>query len=125
MLKNTYILFTLLTVLLPVGFLFADTNFKSDAQEIYQEFLSPFCPGRSLADCPSKRATELKVDIKERLENGESKELIMSSLMQEYGEHLNSKPATSGFALLAWAVPIVFVLMACVLVFRWIRKMQD
>lgn len=123
MTKYTYILFTLLTLLLPVGLLSADV--KSESQEIYQEFLSPFCPGRSLADCPSKRATELKLEISGKLEAGQDKELVLSELMKEYGEHLNSKPATTGFALLAWAVPIVFVLLACVFVFRWLKNMKE
>ena len=36
------------------------------------ELLSPYCPGRTLADCPSPDAGALREEIRTRIDSGES-----------------------------------------------------
>lgn len=100
--------------------LYAD--YAQTAKEVYQEFLSPFCPGRALADCPSGKAKELKLEILEELKSGKSKIEVMSELESQFGEELNANPGLSGLGLWVWLVPGTFVLLALFLIIKWIRS---
>ena len=108
---------------LDYGLADASLESKKVAQEIYQEFLSPFCPGRALGDCPSSSANRLKDRILDDLNAGKSKQEVFDSLVQEFGEEYSSKPDLSGFSAFAWLVPIMFfallVLVGYKFVIRW------
>ncbi|MCB0336087.1 MAG: cytochrome c-type biogenesis protein CcmH [Bdellovibrionales bacterium] len=89
---------------------YADST-KRVAERIYQEVLSPFCPGRALQDCPSTSAGELKHKILEDLESGKSEEQVLTELYQEYGDSIRAVPQFAGFGMLAWIAPIVFIVV--------------
>lgn len=122
MIKKSF--FSFLLILLCSWSLIAETP-KQIADQINHEFLSPFCPGRSLADCPSKAANDLKKDVLNRIESGQTKDQVMTALETEYGEHLNSLPKMQGFASFAWLIPVIFfflLFIAFVVFYRRNRK---
>ena len=92
------------------------------SQEIFLEILSPFCPGRSLQDCPSSQATDLKNEVRQLLEQGKSKSEIVELLIERYGENILAKPPVSGFGFLAWAVPFVFFVGGLIFVMRLVAQ---
>lgn len=94
----------------------------SAANEIFFEVLSPFCPGRSLHDCPSGAATDLKNEIRASLVRGESKEEIVEGLVKQFGEEIRAVPPTSGFSLLAWVTPLGFLLVGGILIAWWVKR---
>ena len=94
---------------------------KQIANQIYQEFLSPFCPGRALADCPSTKANELKQSIFNDLKSGQTKDDILSNLEREFGSEYNAKPKLSGFAGLAWLVPLIFIILLVIIGTVWAK----
>lgn len=79
------------------------------ATTIYQQVFSPFCPGRSLNDCPSSKAGELKDEMRAELEAGKSPEVILNEVFQKYGDQYRAVPQFSGVGVLVWLVPIGFV----------------
>jgi cytochrome c-type biogenesis protein CcmH len=83
--------------------------------------MSPFCPGRLIADCPSPRAAELREQIRERIAAGESADAIRSELYEKYGDYVRAAPAAQGFGLLVWVVPFVAVLAGAGVVVYWLR----
>ncbi len=95
---------------------------EAAAKEIFFEVMSPFCPGRSLHDCPSGAATDLKNEIRASLQRGENKNQIMESLVQKFGSDIRAVPSTSGFGLLAWLVPGIFLIGGGLIIVRWIRS---
>lgn len=84
---------------------------EKEATALYQGMLSPFCAGRSLNDCPSSKAQELKDEMRARLEAGESKDVILEDMITRYGEQYRAVPLFSGFGVFVWVVPIGFVLV--------------
>lgn len=96
------------------------TNADEQAFAIFDSTMSPFCPGRLLRDCPSSAATELKDNIRSRLEKGQTREEIMEDLVSIYGDQVKAAPETSGFGLLAWITPFVFLGVGLLLIFRWL-----
>lgn len=116
------IIFITLFSLVP-NFALAESVEKA-AEQIYYETLSPFCPGRALADCPTEQATNLKAKILSDLESGKSKDVVQTELLKEYGEHLSSVPSLSGWNAIAWIMPIVLLLAGFAVVILKIRSGQ-
>jgi len=80
-----------------------------EATSLYQQVFSPFCPGRSLNDCPSSKAAELKDEMRAELEAGKSPDVILNEVFQKYGDQYRAIPPFAGVGILVWLVPIGFV----------------
>jgi cytochrome c-type biogenesis protein CcmH len=79
------------------------------ATTLYQQVFSPFCPGRSLNDCPSSKAGELKDQMRAELEAGKAPEVILNEVFQKYGDQYRAVPQFSGVGMFVWLVPMAFV----------------
>ncbi len=119
LLKFIFLVLALLPILLLAE---ATPEAKQQAHEIYQEFLSPFCPGRALSDCPSSKADLLKNRILNELSEGQTKEAVLHNLETEFGAEYNAKPKLTGFAGLAWMIPLGFILILLILGIFWIKR---
>lgn len=71
-----------------------------------QQVMSPFCPGRTLADCPSSDAAALREQIRGLLAAGMSEGEIREQLSVHYGDAVIGVPRSR----LGWAVPVVLLL---------------
>jgi cytochrome c-type biogenesis protein CcmH len=85
-----------------------------EATTLYQQVFSPFCPGRSLNDCPSSKAGELKDEMRAELEAGKSPEVILQEVFQKYGDQYRAVPPFAGVGMLVWLVPIGFVVIGLI-----------
>jgi len=57
--------------------------------------MSPFCPGRTLSDCPSEYATQWRKDIRAMVAQGMSASEIQKELESRVGENLSGSPNRS------------------------------
>lgn len=80
-----------------------------EAYEIYQQVFSPFCPGRSLNDCPSSKAHELKLEMRQRLEQGIPPQAVLEEVFRKFGDQYRAIPSYSGIGRLVWWVPLGFI----------------
>jgi cytochrome c-type biogenesis protein CcmH/NrfF len=70
------------------------------AQQIARQTMSPFCPGRTLSDCPSEYATEWRHDIQKMVDKGMSAAEIQAELERRAGGDLSGNPRRStGYVL--------------------------
>jgi len=98
-----------------------DPKTEAMAYDIASRTMSPFCPGRTLADCPSGNATEWRQDIRAMLQKGMSPAEIQKVLNKRAGENLSGAPESS----LGWGLPVALVagaLIVLMLVLKRIRK---
>lgn len=84
--------------------------------------MSPFCPGLTLATCPSVYAETLRVSIRTRLEAGEAPDSIVESLVATFGEGIRGAPRARGMGLALWALPLVGVAGGGMALLWWLRK---
>jgi cytochrome c-type biogenesis protein CcmH/NrfF len=84
-----------------------DRDASPEAFALSSEIMSPFCPGLTLAACPSGAATELRSEIANRLRAGESSSAIVENLVERFGESVRGMPRPRGVALSLWVVPPV------------------
>jgi cytochrome c-type biogenesis protein CcmH len=94
-------------------------------QQAYQlsaELMSPFCPGLTLASCPSPNAQTVREEIAERFRRGESREAIVADLVARYGEGVHASPPASGLGLIAWLLPAVAGVMTVAVLIAAVRS---
>ena len=92
---------------------------------IAQSVMSPFCPGRTLDDCPSSAASELRNKITDMLLAGKTEDQVVENLYALYGEQIRSVPKKEGFGLVAWIMPAVFLLGGLLILVIWISRTQS
>ena len=91
------------------------------ANEVARDLMSPFCPGRTLADCSSPDAGAIREVIRESLRAGESPEAIRARIEARFGDHVVGVPRER----LGWILPIlVLIAGAGALVFALRRAVR-
>lgn len=77
------------------------------ASALSSQLMSPYCPGMTLATCPSSAAGELRSEIERRIAGGESEAEVRDALVYRFGETLRAEPEPRGTGLALWAVPAI------------------
>lgn len=83
------------------------------AASIARQTMSPFCPGRTLSDCPSPSATEWRRDIRQMVASGMSPAEIQAELEKRVGDNLSGSPNPET----SWAVPLFLAAAAALTLF--------
>src|SRR5262245_13970866 len=87
------------------------------ANELSRDLMSPFCPGRTLADCGSPDAAAVRQEIHQALAAGERPEAVRGRIEARFGDHVVGVPRQP----LGWALPIL-VLLAGAGVLAWVLR---
>ena len=90
--------------------------------ELERELMSPYCPGRSLVECPSPAATDLRLWIQAQERAGVSRENVEARLFQQFGDQLRHGPRAEGWGLLAYLVPAFALLGGLGVVLGFLRR---
>lgn len=82
------------------------------ASAIARRTMSPFCPGRTLADCPSQYAAEWRQDIRQMVAEGRTPEEIQAEFARRAGGDLSGIPHrdSSYWVPLSWGLVATAVL---------------
>jgi cytochrome c-type biogenesis protein CcmH/NrfF len=75
------------------------------SREVERELMSPYCPGRSLIECPSPQATELRLWIQGQERAGVPRAEVEKRLFEQFGDQLLHSPRAEGWGLWAYLVP--------------------
>ena len=86
------------------------------------DVMSPFCPGVTLAECPSPQAYELRLWILMQSSAGASRDEIETVLYDRFGEQIRSAPRAEGWGLAAYAIPLLGFLVGGAVVILFLRK---
>jgi cytochrome c-type biogenesis protein CcmH/NrfF len=100
----------------------ADARTEVWAYELSHNLMSPFCPGRTLSECPSPQADELRLWILEQARAGATREEVEAELFRSFGDQLRQAPRAEGIGLLAYAVPGVFLVAGAGLLVAFLRR---
>ena len=107
--------------LLAAGHVNAQQAIDKSASEIFGTVMSPFCPGMTIATCPSSQAAELRDDIRSRLAAGATRNEVLDELYAQWGEEVLGPRSATGAGLLAWLVPALALLVGAVGLTTWLR----
>lgn len=99
----------------------ADREAEQVLSDLSNDLMSPFCPGRTIAACPSGQARKLEERILAEAKSGKSRDEIEQALVADYGTGvIGYRPPPSLIA----TVVIGGVLALSVLIMlgrRWVR----
>ena len=90
--------------------------------DLANELMSPFCPGRSLAECPSPNADQLRVWILEQERAGVPRAEVEAELYARWGDQLRQTPRAEGVGLVAYAIPAVVVVIGAGLLWLFLGR---
>ncbi|HEY4386870.1 MAG TPA: cytochrome c-type biogenesis protein CcmH [Ktedonobacteraceae bacterium] len=91
-------------------------------QAVAVQVRCPICQGESIADSSTTIAEQMRTVAREQLQSGRSEQEVLQYFRDHYGNQIVMTPPWNGFALLAWLVPFVLVLIGLVLVVRILRE---
>jgi cytochrome c-type biogenesis protein CcmH len=92
------------------------------AYELADQLMSPFCPGRTVADCPSPQAKTLVVWLTVQEAAGRSREDVQAELVERFGENILPAPPVRGFGVAAYAFPVLAFAAGGALVWAFLRR---
>ncbi|MBW2281748.1 MAG: cytochrome c-type biogenesis protein CcmH [Deltaproteobacteria bacterium] len=75
------------------------------AHAFVRTIMSPFCPGRTLTDCPSPDAAALRDEIRVQLDSGVSQDVILEQLGQRFGDAIVGVPRSAW----GWTLPVLLL----------------
>jgi len=90
--------------------------------DMVDDLMSPYCPGRTLRNCPSPQAGELIGWIETQEEEGRDPEAVYQQLLSEFGEEIRQAPPARGFGVAAYAIPVLALLAGGALVAVFLRR---
>ncbi len=90
--------------------------------DLGHDLMSPYCPGRTLATCPSPQAAELVQWIVMQESAGVSREQVIEMLVERFGEEILGAPPARGITLWAYVFPIAGFLAGGGLAFVVLRR---
>jgi cytochrome c-type biogenesis protein CcmH/NrfF len=92
------------------------------SRELERSLMSPYCPGRSLIECPSQKAVELRLWIQAQEKAGVPRAEVEARLFEEWGDQLLHAPRASGWGLWAYLVPGFAMFAGGVLVLSFLHR---
>ncbi len=92
------------------------------AYDLSGEMMSPFCPGRTLSECPSPQATSLRMWLIVQEAAGRRRADVEAELYERYGDAILAAPRAEGFGIAAYLVPVVACLAGGALLALFLRR---
>ncbi len=107
-----YLLLFLLSLSLGFGFAQLEStdpgpDLSPEVFEIAKGLRCPVCQGESAGESNSGIAKEMRNIIAEQLQQGKTKQEIVSFFVQRYGEWIVFAPPRKGITLVAWLSPLI------------------
>jgi cytochrome c-type biogenesis protein CcmH len=91
-------------------------------QRVASQLKCLVCQGESVADSPSALAQQMRASIRQQLQSGRSEQDVIQYFEQRYGDQIVWSPPWQGFSLLAWLVPLAFLLCGIGLIILLLRE---
>jgi len=90
--------------------------------DLSHDLMSPYCPGRTLHDCPSPQAEKLRLWIAAQEQGGRERGEVEQELYRVYGDEIRSAPRARGWGLTAYALPVAAMLAGGALLAVFLRR---
>ncbi|WP_024300052.1 cytochrome c-type biogenesis protein [Methylomicrobium lacus] len=123
---------TLIFLLLLAGVSSAGVEYREfknpEQQEAYESLTSELrclvCQNQTIADSNADLAADLRRQVYEMLEKGQSKDEVVKFMTERYGDFVLYKPPFKVKTLLLWLGPVLFFLIGALFVIVLIRRKQ-
>lgn len=97
-------------------------SIDQQVRDISSELMCPVCSGQSVSESNAQLAKDMRATIKRQLEQGKSKEQILSYFVDRYGETVLSSPPAKGFNIIIWIIPTFGILIVGLILGTFVYK---
>jgi cytochrome c-type biogenesis protein CcmH len=95
----------------------SDDQVNAVARELY----CPECENIPLDVCPSQACADMRLEIRQKLEQGWTKAQIKDYYVQRYGDRVLGAPPARGWNWLIYVIPPVAILLSAAVLYRAFR----
>lgn len=103
---------------------FATPKMESDYNVLVQELRCLVCQNQNLADSNAELAQDMRLLVYKKLSEGLSKEEIVDFMVVRYGDFVMYRPPVKKATFLLWFGPLIFFVIAALVVFSYMRKQK-
>ena len=97
-------------------------EYEERYENILEELRCLVCQNQTVAESASDLANDLRVEVKEMLENGSSDQEILDFMSDRYGDFVLYRPPIKSHTLLLWLGPFLFLIGGIIIAIGMIRK---
>jgi cytochrome c-type biogenesis protein CcmH len=101
----------LVAVVVLVGRSQPDDSVAATTRRIAAQLKCPDCQGESVASSNTRIARDVRAGIRERLAAGQDEDDVLAYYLDRYPD-ANLQPSGDGIGIVAWAVPVVAIVVA-------------
>ena len=91
-------------------------------KELSHDLMSPYCPGRTIASCPSGQARKLEEEILQDARAGKTREEIETALVERFGREIQGYIGRPELIYGSAALALVAVLLLARVGRSWVRR---
>ncbi|MCA1661779.1 MAG: cytochrome c-type biogenesis protein CcmH [Novosphingobium sp.] len=102
-----------------------DPRQEAEALALMETLRCLKCQSQSIADSDASMAGDMRHQVRSRIAAGEEPEEIREWLVERYGDYVTYTPQVRPLTLPLFAAPIVFLILAVVLLRRRFRKRSE
>jgi cytochrome c-type biogenesis protein CcmH len=102
-----------------------DIDIDKEAREISYLLMCPVCEGQSVAESNSQLANQMRAIIREKLQEGKSKDEVIAYFVSRYGETILGAPPAKGANWLLWTLPAVALALGGVVIVLFLYKSRE
>jgi len=129
-LKSYYLISSIFRILFCFGFCIISINFsyakqtnlKEQSDEIAKILRCMTCQNLTIYESDTEFSKQIKLEIQNQLKNGETKEQIISFMIERYGNYILLKPQFNKMNLLLWLLPFVLLVSSFAILLYKSRK---
>jgi len=103
----------------------SNVSLELRAQELHEGLRCLVCQGQSIADSNSELARDLRVLVRERINEGYTDNEVMSYLTDRYGDFILMDPPVKGITYVLWFGPLVALLIGGIAVYILFRRARS
>ena len=93
--------------------------------DIAQELMCPVCRGQTVANSNSDLAHDMRMVIRQKLKEGESKQQILDYFRARYGDTILSSPPKRGVNLVLWLLPLIGLISGLIFLIWFLKKERN
>ena len=101
-----------------------DPALEAKAQALMETLRCLKCQSQSIADSDAPMAGDMRHQVRTRIAAGEDPEHVRAWLVERYGDYVSYKPTVSATTWPLFAVPVVLLLFAVLILRRRLRGVR-
>ena len=100
-------------------------NIENEVSQVSSQLMCPVCQGQTVSESNSDLAIDMRLIIKRKLEEGQSREEILSYFVERYGDTVLASPPVKGINWILWASPLIALFVGVIFIHFYLSRTKE